>query len=140
MKDTLQVLVVDDENMITRVVKAILTKWGIPADNIICAHSLPEALEIISSRSDLDLLICDYNIPKGNEGGEIMDAAKKKSKATHVISITGAPGNIPDIRERHRPDFVLEKPFGMDTLLKAVEECAQAITGVVVTTTQESAA
>ena len=55
------VLVVDDDREIARAIKTLLGHENIPA---VCAHDGMEALEILSERSDIRLIILDIMMPR----------------------------------------------------------------------------
>ena len=55
------VLVVDDDREISRAIKTLLGHENIPA---VCAHDGMEALEILSERSDIRLIILDIMMPR----------------------------------------------------------------------------
>ncbi|HET9934722.1 MAG TPA: ATP-binding protein [Polyangiaceae bacterium] len=57
----LRVLVVDDEPLVARSVARLLAQ----AQEVVCAHSVAGALDILSARDDIDVVVSDWVMPDG---------------------------------------------------------------------------
>ncbi|MCB1216808.1 response regulator [bacterium] len=112
------VLLVDDEEVLLRLGKRLLTKSGI---KVIATSDTVEARRILNDDAhNIDLLITDQNMP-GTSGLELADLARGLNPAMRITLCTGF---MPDLdRERIAElgiDAVLAKPFEINELLKLV--------------------
>lgn len=112
------ILVVDDEPNIRRIVDAVLGKEGY---NVITAENGKRALDIVSTRADIDVMISDLIMPDIN-GVELLESAKQINPSVSVIMIT-AHGTIKSAVDAMRLgafDYIT-KPFEMDELTVVVK-------------------
>ena len=84
MKDSPQILIVDDDRYILKVMKRLLSKYLI---NIITTSSPYEALDIIKD-GKVDLIISDYKMP-GMEGLQLLSKVKELCPTTIRILMSG---------------------------------------------------
>jgi CheY-like chemotaxis protein len=105
-----KILVVDDDAEVREILAETLIEFGYA---VVQANSGEEALPMLDSRSDLDLLITDVRMP-GMSGLELVEQARSRSPALKVIVISGY--FLP------QPVAVrfLKKPFHMHELASAV--------------------
>jgi CheY-like chemotaxis protein len=126
---SIKVLIAEDSLELAEVILIYLRRMGILAENIDHVDSLPEAVRHIARTQQIDILITDWNIPSGDEGGEIIKAARERFPRAHIISMTGNPNIIPFIRETYEPDALLSKPFEMKEFVETVRHCIEVIAG-----------
>ena len=109
-----RILVIDDEQSIVAVLKAMLLRDG---HEVEVANDGAEAQRLLMER-DYDVVLCDLKMPKVN-GAELYKwlQANKPSLASHFIVMTGdflSPTTQKALQEWGVP--VLHKPFRMDEL------------------------
>ena len=114
----LNVLVVDDESLVHRVVHGYLTSDGHTADSVM---SGAEGLKKIGQKS-YDLVITDWAMPEMN-GKEFAALVNKRFPKTPIIMLTGfgelmkTKGDTPD-----GVKIILSKPLSMDELRQALSD------------------
>jgi two-component system cell cycle sensor histidine kinase/response regulator CckA len=112
------ILVVEDEEMIRRLVVRLLTARGYA---VLSAPSGHEALELLrSSKHHVDLLFVDVVMP-GMRGPELARRARELDPALPVLFTTGYELK-PDDGESRGRDPVLYKPYTPDQLLPRLRE------------------
>jgi len=84
MKNTITILVVDDEAMIRNLLEKILAREGY---KILMAKDGQEALDIISSKK-VDIVISDMKMPRMN-GLDLLKIIKKERPEIGVVIMTG---------------------------------------------------
>jgi DNA-binding NtrC family response regulator len=83
MKEDISILVVDDEEMMQRLLRKILSHDGY---QVVTASSGEAALEILASQ-DIAILISDLSMP-GMGGFELLKIVKERHPRTAVIMMT----------------------------------------------------
>jgi PAS domain S-box-containing protein len=112
------ILVVEDEEMIRRLVVRLLTSRGYA---VLSAPSGHEALELLrSAKHHVDLLFVDVVMP-GMRGPELVRRARELDPALPVLFTTGYELKPEDGESRGR-DPVLYKPYTPDQLLPRLRE------------------
>ena len=113
-----KILIVDDEETIREVIKKILEQTG---HEIIEASEGEEALRL-QAACEADLIITDLVMP-GLNGSELIRRVRREYPKTRIIVISGfgGEGNA-NGASGLRADKILEKPFNILELLKAVED------------------
>jgi len=114
------ILLVDDEQMILDVSKAMLTKLGY---TIMTAESGLRALEIIQeAQAAIDLIVLDMIMP-GMDGGTTFDEIRKLLPKTPVLLSSGyaLDGQATKIMERGCNGFI-QKPFTIQNLSQKIQE------------------
>lgn len=106
-----RVLVVDDEEMVRRVVADILQHAGYEVASAGNGHEALDALR----KSGFALLILDLRMP-GIGGEEVIVQARKLSPATRVVCFSGTDSDVEGV------DAMLTKPVGAEELLETVRE------------------
>ncbi len=117
MRATLKILVIDDEDSITKTIKRSLRIDGI--DNVETAATYSEAMDYIR-REQPQIVISDINLPDG-DGLTILKETKQVSPLTQIIMITGKSDQDKVITavEHGATDF-LRKPMDMTEFKKVV--------------------
>jgi CheY-like chemotaxis protein len=117
---------VDDEDCIREIVGFMLCSAGF---RVVQASSGSEALNIVDSGTNLDLMFSDIMMP-GLDGVALLRLTKKKFPSLPVIILTAAD-RILDAKEtllEGACDYLL-KPFDREQLLNAVQRALQGVEG-----------
>ena len=113
------VLVVDDSATVRKLISSKLEKAG---HNVTCAVDGVEALEMIAEKMP-DIIFLDISMPR-MDGYEVCKQIRSNpvSKDLPVVMISGKDGFFDKVRGRMAgtTDYIT-KPFGPDTLMKALE-------------------
>ena len=123
MKDTLKVLLVDDEKMVGDRLKPALAKAGYSVEALMDPQ---RALRRIDE-NEFDIIVTDIMM-EDVDGIQILEAAMKKSHRTRVIVITGY-ANVTLAREAmDKGAFdIIEKPFRLGDLRNVIANAAKAL-------------
>jgi CheY-like chemotaxis protein/predicted regulator of Ras-like GTPase activity (Roadblock/LC7/MglB family) len=124
MAEARNVLVVDDEDVITWAISQGLTKKG--AINVETASSGEDALEVMKER-DFDLVITDIRM-KGMTGFELLSHVRTLYPETGVVVMT-AYGSAEAKREANERGslFYLDKTFEMDEMRQVVQSALHQV-------------
>ncbi len=117
-KKTANILVVDDEPNIRRVLEAVLAKEG---HNVQVAENGRKGQEIIAADDSIDILISDLIMPDIN-GIELLEAAKEINPGLSVLMITahGTIKSAVDAMKLGALDYIT-KPFDLDDIKQVVK-------------------
>ncbi len=121
-KKTGNILVVDDEPNIRRVLEAVLSKEG---HTLFTAENGRKAQEILKDNSFVDILITDLIMPDIN-GVELLQAAKEMNPSLSVLMIT-AHGTIKSAVDAMRYGALdyITKPFDLDEIKLVVKNALE---------------
>jgi signal transduction histidine kinase len=103
-----RILVVDDNEDLLEATSAMLTAFGY---RVLCARNGAEAIQILESGQEFELLFSDVVMPNGMNGVELAREARRLSKGIKILLTSGYAG---DVLERHRAvdEFpIIDKPF-----------------------------
>ncbi|MGY3505135.1 response regulator [Bradyrhizobium sp. USDA 4471] len=116
---TAGILVVDDDKSVLRSTLLLLHSLGYAA---VAAASGAEALQLIDSCSQFDLVLADFAMP-GMTGVELAEAIRAMDPNLPVVIVTGYAERIAqsDVDERR----ILHKPFTEDELIKKIKSVLQ---------------
>ncbi|HAV21370.1 MAG TPA: DNA-binding response regulator [Firmicutes bacterium] len=114
-----KVLVVDDEQKMCEFLELVLSQDG---HQVLAATSGEQALDIIKSNPDLDVIVTDLMMPKIT-GMEVLEEAKRMLPDTPVIMITGysTVENAVQAMKAGAFDY-LPKPFKVDEVKLVVKK------------------
>lgn len=116
------ILVVDDEEAIRKLMKAVLADSGF---RILQAGSSDEALGILEIHGDnIHLVVTDIQMPPGMDGLSLVEAVRRRSPDLPVVFISGYShlyGRLSDVVDHARTWF-LQKPFSPYQLVEAVKQ------------------
>ena len=114
------ILVVEDEEMVRRLIKRVLSSVGY---NVIETKSGPEALELLVNTGLVpDLMITDIIMPKMN-GNELARQVLERLPALNILFMSGYSDNRIVVKtESNAAIPVLEKPFTLSGLIQQVNE------------------
>lgn len=117
-KKTGNILVVDDEPNIRRVLEAVLTRDG---HTVCTAENGRKGLEIVSNNSEIDVVISDLIMPDIN-GVELLSAIRENNPDIAVLMITahGTIKSAVDAMKLGAFDYVT-KPFDLDDIKLVVK-------------------
>ena len=105
------VLVVDDDEAVLDVLACMLEDLGC---DVVCARSGDEALDVLTRRESVTILITDINMP-GMDGYELAERATRMRPTLKVLQLSG--------RERRRDGFpMLRKPFSEEDLARVMHQ------------------
>jgi signal transduction histidine kinase len=110
-----RILVVDDNEDLLKVTSAMLNSFGYRA---LCARNGAEAIQMLESGQEFDLLFSDVVMPNGINGVELAREARRFNKGIKVLLTSGYAG---DVLERHRAvdEFpIIDKPFRLADLAR----------------------
>ncbi len=110
-----KILIVDDEQMVTKTLNMLL---GLEGFSYITSYNNPiEALDWLSS-NEIDLIISDFYMPQMN-GIDFLEKAKKLQKDTSTILLTGYADKENAIRAINEIGIFkyIEKPWDNDNLI-----------------------
>jgi two-component system cell cycle sensor histidine kinase/response regulator CckA len=115
------VLIVDDEEVVRRSLSRLLKIAGISASQ---AADGPAALALYETARH-DLVLVDVGLP-GLDGFETLQALRARDPGVRVILTTGLGGSDVEALAKERGALgLLEKPFGLSTLLQAISEASE---------------
>jgi PAS domain S-box-containing protein len=120
VKGTESILLVDDEEMIIEVGKAMLEKLGY---RVIVAHSGEQAMDVfLQDVEKIDLILLDLIMP-GMDGGKTFDSIRETNQTIPVILSSGYAinGQAAEILSRGCNGFI-QKPFNISELSKKIRK------------------
>lgn len=116
-KTEIEVLIVDDEELVTMVLNRELEDEGY---RVTAANGGQEAINILAAK-EFNLLILDIKMPKV-DGFEVLRFVKDRWPKTEVIMLTGFP-ELKHYTESKKlgAEDLLSKPYDLNDLLTTVE-------------------
>lgn len=93
---TLKILIVDDIPDIQEVI-SFYVETATKNPIILLANSGESANEMINRHPDIDLVICDYNMPKGN-GGKVYKYFREKSDKMFILHTSDGLESHPEFQ------------------------------------------
>jgi two-component system, cell cycle response regulator CpdR len=104
------VLVVDDDEAVLDVLACMLEDLGC---DVVCAHSGDEALDVLTRRESVTILITDINMP-GMDGHELAELARRDRPELKILQLSG--------REPRRDGLpMIRKPFSFEELASTMQ-------------------
>jgi CheY-like chemotaxis protein len=113
-----RILVVDDNEDLLKVTSAMLNSFGY---RVLCARNGAEAIQMLESGQEFDLLFSDVVMPNGMSGVELAREARQFSKGIKVLLTSGYAG---DVLERHQAadEFpIIDKPYRLADLARRLQ-------------------
>lgn len=122
-KDTIRILLVDDEAALTRLLQTYLSRIGYSVDSSLDAKGAFSQAE--QSTKPYDLLVADITLPD-MPGNEMALRMLDTSPSLRVLLCSGYPFDVTALPEnvQHRCSALL-KPFLPNMLAQAIEELLQ---------------
>ncbi|MFP4417907.1 MAG: response regulator [Fibrobacterota bacterium] len=120
MGKKLEIVIVDDEIMITDLIQSFI-QFSVKDANV---HSFDDAVDAYDfiTNNDIDVLITDYNMPRIN-GLQLMEATKP---TTMRIMISGYVSDIAEEKLHSLDAIFFEKPVPMKELGSLISQRANA--------------
>ncbi|HEY7764728.1 MAG TPA: ATP-binding protein, partial [Aestuariivirgaceae bacterium] len=118
------VLVVEDNEAVRDVAAAMIAELGVET---LTASNGAEALKIIESRNDLDLILSDVIMAGGMNGPELAARALKMRPELKLLFMSGyAPGSVRQMQELPDSIDLVNKPFTRNDLTSKVKRALAA--------------
>ena len=118
VSDGQTVLVIDDEPLVRMLVVDALTELGYVA---IEAPDGAEGLDVLRSKTRVDLLVTDVGLPGGLNGRQVADAARVLRPGLPVLFITGyAETAVLNHGDLEPGMHIVTKPFGVDDVARRI--------------------
>lgn len=118
MGETARILVVDDDENIRRVLKAILEDEGYKVESVDTGQKAME----LTQKKNFNLALIDVRLPD-MEGIELLTKVKDTTPKMRKIIITGYPTLQNAIAAVNKgADAYIVKPFDMDKVLETIRE------------------
>lgn len=113
------ILVVDDEVLINLTTSDNLRREG---HTVLSAHTADQAISILESRSDIQLIFTDIDMPRSMDGLKLAAAVRDRWPPVHIIVTSGhrRPGDS----ELPAAASFLAKPYHERELFNAIKSYA----------------
>jgi PAS domain S-box-containing protein len=108
-----RILVVDDNEDLLNVTSAKLTAFGY---RVLCARNSVEAIQILESGREIDLLFSDVVMPNGMNGVELAREARRLNKGIKVLLTSGYAGNVLEQHGALDEFPIIDKPYRLADL------------------------
>ncbi len=118
-----RILIVEDNEDLLEVTSAMLTTFGY---QVFCAQNGAEAIRIVESGQEFDLLFSDIVMPNGMSGVELARELKRRNANVKILLTSGHAGNV---LERHQAagEFpIIDKPFRLSDLVRRLQSILRA--------------
>ncbi|GMI56862.1 hypothetical protein ScalyP_jg2931 [Parmales sp. scaly parma] len=98
----LNVLIVDDQKMNTKLLKRMVKNLGVSEENIVCCYDGVEAVEIYEQRKEnenengqgmFDVVFLDHEMPR-KTGSEVTSELRGKGFEGRIVGVTGNAGTV----------------------------------------------
>jgi CheY-like chemotaxis protein len=116
--------VVEDNADLLEATSAMLTTFGY---RVLCARNGEEAIEILKSGQEFELLFSDVVMPNGLNGVELAREARRLNKDIGVLLTSGYAG---DVLERHQAadEFpIIDKPYRLSDLAQRLRSALHQV-------------
>jgi CheY-like chemotaxis protein len=110
-----RILVVEDDEDLLEATSAMLTTFGY---RVLCVRNGAEAIRMLESGQEFELLFSDVVMPNGMNGVELARKARQLNKEMKVLLTSGYAG---DVLERYQAvdEFpIIDKPFQLADLAR----------------------
>jgi signal transduction histidine kinase/CheY-like chemotaxis protein len=110
-----RILLVDDDEAVRRSTADMLREIR---QEVVEASSVDEALDILSSRSDFDVIVTDFVMPY-RSGSDLIRAVKSRWPGLPILLVTGY---VTEVDELPQETLKLLKPFSSAELVSAIRQ------------------
>jgi PAS domain S-box-containing protein len=108
-----RILVVDDNEDLLEVTSAMLTKFGY---RVLCARNGAEAIQMLESGQEFELLFSDVVMPNGMSGVELARETKRLSKGIKILLTSGYARDVLEGHQATDEFPIIDKPFRLADL------------------------
>ena len=114
-----KILLVEDESALRELAKEYLLNLGY---EVLCAENAFNALDILNSSAEIDLLFSDVVMPGGIDGYQLADKARQLRPTIRVLLATGyaSQENTKHSGDDEVADVILYKPYSQSILAQRV--------------------
>ncbi|MEZ0033107.1 CheY-like chemotaxis protein [Bradyrhizobium japonicum] len=122
-----RILLVDDDEDILQVTSTMLTSYGY---QVSCARNGAEALRILQSDQEFELLFSDIVMPNGMTGVELAREARRLRRGIKILLTSGYAR---DVLQRHDAvdEFpIIRKPFRFVDLARSLQAVLRGATSL----------
>ena len=113
-----KVLIIDDSGVMRKIIQRNIVQAGLLVDQFLEAGDGNEGLEKVGQNNDLNLILCDWNMPNMS-GIEFVKTFRSSDKNTPIVMITTEGGDTKAEEARNSgANGYLTKPFTTDQLLR----------------------
>jgi len=110
-----RILVVEDNEDLLEVTTAMLTTFGY---RVICARNGAEAIQMLESGQEFELLFSDVVMPNGMNGVELAREARRLSKDIKILLTSGYAGDVLEQHGAVDEFLIIDKPFRLADLAR----------------------
>lgn len=86
------------------------------------AASGDQAVEILSKRNQVDVLVTDIHMPGNLDGIELALWTRDNHPLTKIIVVSGAESEAPRLNHLGEQGRIFSKPFSTESLVKRIRE------------------
>jgi CheY-like chemotaxis protein len=108
-------LLVEDDPHVSLTIENLLTAIG---HQCISVNNGIEALEALDERTDIELVITDYQMPKLN-GSELVNRLRSKGLQIPIIILSGYGASV-NLHQDYQPNAILGKPVQLKKLSEVI--------------------
>lgn len=121
----MRVLVVDDSQIMRRIITGTLSKLGIEGLEVAEAANGQEAVELVKQQNDIGLILMDWNMPVMS-GIEAVEAIRKSQNSTPIVMVTteGEKKKVIEAIKAGANDYLV-KPFNPKDIQSKLEKFLQ---------------
>ncbi len=113
-----KVLIIDDSGVMRKIIQRNIVQAGLLVDQFLEAGDGKEGLEKVGQNNDLNLILCDWNMPNMT-GIEFVKTLRSSDKNTPIVMITTEGGESKTEEAKNSgANGYLTKPFTTDQLLR----------------------
>ncbi len=119
MGSSIKVLVIDDNKELTNIIETYLNKKGF---DVISAHTIQEAMNILENVKRVDVILLDLMLPDMH-GLDFLKVIREHSKNVAVIVITGIKdlNTVIEVMKAGADDYLV-KPFRLGEMEEKINE------------------
>lgn len=118
-----KILIVDDEETIVDILRRRFSSMGF---SVLTSFDGEDGIRVIKEH-EVDLVVCDVEMPKGVSGKDVLQVARKQNPAVRFVAISGyllSDDSVDQIMGAGA-DLFLKKPF--PSLKEATEQMARLV-------------
>lgn len=124
----LKVLIVDDSSVMRKIIERTLVQAGFQMREVLHASNGTEALALVWSAPDMDLVLCDYHMREMDGLAFVREVRKLPKHAETPILIVSTEGTLEKMEEAKAAGVsgYLTKPFTADRMKEVINKVLKA--------------